>query len=166
MSNETKKEVLDGIQSQISSFDNKASILLTVVGIVFALAISFLEIFNQDFFKELNQISKVWFYIIFISFIVITSLLITLLILVIVPRKHKGKNKYPNFYSDIDKMQKDEFIRLIEEYETSDDLIVEQIKINSKICNRKHLFVKISTILFGPFIAILIVLVLMILFIH
>ena len=164
MNNDNKKEILNGIQNQIASFDNKASILLSVVGIVFALAISFLEIFHADFFIELNCETAFWFYFIFCLLILSTVGSLTLLILAIVPRKHSGDKKYPNYYVDINDLSTDELKTLIKEYEEKDDLILEQIKINSGICCRKHTFLKFAIISLAPFIASIIAMVLMIIF--
>lgn len=49
------KEILQGIQSQIGNFDNKASIFLATVGIVFALSSSFLEIFHSEWYIQLED---------------------------------------------------------------------------------------------------------------
>ena len=46
---DNNKEILKEVQSQISFFDNKASILLSVVGIIFALTLSFLDVFHSEF---------------------------------------------------------------------------------------------------------------------
>ena len=48
--NEQKQEILSGISNQISSFDNKASILISAIGILFALSLSFLDVFCEEKF--------------------------------------------------------------------------------------------------------------------
>ena len=45
MNRDEKKEILSNIQNQISAFDNKASIFLAAIGIVFALSISLFDVF-------------------------------------------------------------------------------------------------------------------------
>ncbi len=44
---EEKQKILDNVYLQISSFDNKANIFITVIGIVFALSLSFLDVFKD-----------------------------------------------------------------------------------------------------------------------
>ena len=83
------KKILDGIQNQISSFDNKASILLSVVGIIFALTLSFLDLFHNDFYIVKNTFFKRWFSSVFVLYIVVAILIIVCFILVIVPRENK-----------------------------------------------------------------------------
>ena len=64
--NEEKHEILSGISNQISSFDNKASILISAIGIVFALSLSFLDVFCEEKFLLKSQNFKTFYYILFI----------------------------------------------------------------------------------------------------
>ena len=51
-------KILTGIQSQISSFDQKASILVTVFGIFFAITFIFLQLFFNDKFIAKDIVIK------------------------------------------------------------------------------------------------------------
>lgn len=161
---EENKQILDGIQNQISSFDNKASILLSIVGIIFALTMSFLDVFHTSFYVEQNTVFKGWFSSIFVIYIIITILIIVSFILVIIPRTNKEKTKYPNYYRDIKNMTKEELKQSLIEYSNSNELIIEQIMINSSICNKKHFWSKIGITLMIPFILCIISLIFMIIF--
>ena len=158
------KEILDGIQSQISSFDNKASILLSVVGIIFALTLSFLDVFHSEFFIGKDITFKAFYILLFICYILITISLIILLILVIFPRKHNGKEKYPNYYLDIKDLSKQDLKDAIKRYSKEEDMILEQIKINAEICMKKHKCLQLGTIFFIPFIICIVVMILMTIF--
>ena len=142
MNNENKKELLTGIYSQISSFDNKASILISVIGIVFALLLDFTNVFSsKEFINLQNDLIKISFYISFILFCLSAVFSILCNILVIKPRSHKEKNKYINFYKDIAKMSQDEFGHLLNS-KKSEKYLDDQIRINAKICNKKDLWLK------------------------
>jgi len=150
--NDSSKEILCDVQSQIASFDNKAGLLISVVGIVFALALSFLDVFHMGYFKEQSTCFKTWYYLLFVFFIVIAIFSILSFAMVILPRKHKGKTKYPNYYKDIIKMNLGELKHAIKSYTEKDDLILEQLKINSEICNRKHKWLCSGILSLIPFI--------------
>ncbi|MCI6357478.1 MAG: DUF5706 domain-containing protein [Erysipelotrichaceae bacterium] len=160
--NEEKYEILSGISNQISSFDNKASILISAIGIVFALSLSFLDVFCEDDFLSKCQIFKIIYYALFILFIINTIVVIGSYILVIIPRKKIGNNKYANYYNDIadlDIYGHKEYDDLLEDYTKNDNLLTEQIIINSKICKTKHLFLKVGIISLIPFSILLLVLI-------
>ena len=161
---ENKKEILEGIQSQISSFDNKANILLSVVGIIFALTLSFLDVFHSEFFLGKEATFRTFYILFFICYILVTISLIILLILVILPRKHKGKEKYPNYYRDINDLSKQDLKAAIKTYSEEDDMILEQIKINAEICMNKHKCLRLGVIFFIPFIICIVAMILMTMF--
>ncbi len=161
-----EKEILEGIQSQISSFDNKASILLSVVGIIFALTLSFLDVFHSDTFLLRENAFRIWYSIIFVVYIIVTIVLIASLVWVIIPRsKSKDMTKrYYNYYKDINEMSNEEFKKAILESNNNDDTLVDQIKMNSKICTHKHFCLKFGAIMFIPFILCMVVMILMVMF--
>ena len=161
---ENNKEILEGVQSQISSFDNKAIILLSVVGIIFALTLSFLDVFHSEFFLCKHAIFRTFYILLFICYILITISLIIFLILVILPRKHNGKEKYPNYYRDINDLSKQDLKVAIKRYSKEEDLILEQIKINAEICMKKHKCLKLSIFFFIPFIVCIVAMILMTMF--
>lgn len=159
---EEKNDILSGISNQISSFDNKASILISAIGIVFALSLSFLDVFCEEEFLLKSLIFKTFYYILFILFIFNTIIVIGSYILVIMPRKKIGNKKYANYYNDIAKLDIDDhkdYDDLLEDYTKNDILLTEQIIINSKICKIKHTFLKVGIISLIPFSILLLVLI-------
>lgn len=163
--NEEKHEILSGISNQISSFDNKASILISAIGILFALSLSFLDVFCEEKFLLKSPIFKTFYYILFILFIFNTIIVIGSYILVIIPRKKIGNKKYANYYNDIAELDIDDHEKyddLLENYTKNDKLLTEQIIINSKICKNKHKFLKIGIISLIPFSILLLVLIVLI----
>lgn len=160
--NEEKHEILSEISNQISSFDNKASILISAIGILFALSLSFLDVFCEEKFLLKSHNFKTFYYILFILFIINTIVVIGSYILVIIPRKKIGNKKYANYYNDIAELDIDDHEKyddLLENYTKNDKLLTEQIIINSKICKNKHKFLKIGIISLIPFSILLLVLI-------
>lgn len=162
--NENEKDILNGVQSQISSFDNKANILLSIVGIIFALTLSFLDVFHADFYLSKSNAFKVWYTLFFILYIIITISILVSLILVIIPRSHKTKKKFFNYYKDINKMSIEEIKNSMNDSGKKEVEILEQIKINSKICTQKHYLLEFGVIMLFPFISCIAVLIMMIMF--
>ena len=156
--NDNQKELLNEVQSQIASFDNKASILISVVGIIFALALSFLDVFHMDFFIEQSAFFRGWYYGLFIAFIVATVFSILSFAMVILPRKHRAQAQFPNYYRDIVKMNSEDLKTAINKYVEEDALIIGQLKINSEICYKKHKWLCVGIISMIPFVLILIAL--------
>ena len=157
-----EKEILNGVQAQISSFDNKASILLSVVGIIFALTLSFLDVFHADYYIAKSSAYKGWYFTLFIIYIILTIVLIVSLILVIIPRSHKTKKKYSDYYKDIDDMSIDKLKESIYNSSKNDTDVLEQIKINSNICAKKHYCLKLGAIMYIPFIICIVIMILLV----
>ena len=135
-----KQNILDGIIDQISSFDNKANILITAIGIAFSISLIFVERpYNSQLFKKIDYYNL--YLIIFIIYIISSITAITFFILVVVPRRKKGDNYYANYYNDIAKLEIDDIEKynsIFNKYIDDDKLLTEQIIINSKICKKKH----------------------------
>jgi len=159
-----EKEILDDVQAQISSFDNKASILLSVVGIIFALTLSFLDVFHAEYFIARNKSFRILYTVTFIMYILTTISIIISLLFVILPRKHKSLINYPNYFADVNMMNKDELIEKIKMYNNDSNMIVDQIRINSKICSAKQKWLKLGMYLFVPFVLFIVVMIFMIIF--
>ena len=67
---DNNKKISEEVQSQISFFDNKASILLSVVGIIFALTLSFLDVFHSEFFLGKDITFRTFYILLFICYYV------------------------------------------------------------------------------------------------
>jgi len=132
----SKGEILSGIKEQIAAFDNKASILIAVLGIVFAFSFSVLEIIITGFYGW-------WVYLIYGFYLLSLTVSIILSLLVIIPRERK-KSAAPNiksctYYGDLKGMTENEFVESL-----TKETHFEQIQTNSKIAWRKHKFIRAS----------------------
>lgn len=140
-----KKEILNGIYSQISSFDNKSGLLISVLGIVFGLSLDFFEVFSKCSFVCCNNLLlKAICYIALVIYCIAFIFSIGCFVCVIIPRSHNGERNNVNYYKDICGMTLDEFNSNTNEYCESDSIIDYQIFANAHICNRKHLFLKLG----------------------
>ena len=146
-----EENILDSIYSQISSFDNKASILVSIVGIVFALILNFLDVFSGESFNTIETNVKITYYFLFILFCLVALLTIFSFIMVIFPRKHKDAIHAPNYYRNIAQTDEEQYKQDLDKYLDTDDIIIKQIKINADICNKKHFWLKVGIILLIPF---------------
>ena len=78
-----------------------------------------------------------------------------------------GTKKYANYYKDIAKLdidEKDEYNNLLEKY-NKEDRITDQIIINSKICDKKDLFLRIGIVSLIPFSLLLFILICLTIFV-
>ena len=149
-----KKEILSNLLSQINAFDSKASILVTGVGVVFALVSSFLLESNLFVWQSESSIETVY-KVLFLLFLLTSLAVMCCMVMVILPIRRKDDGKlYPNYYLDITKIEKeklDEAIRKID--------IDGQIKINASICAKKEIWFRRGILLLIPFALILIILI-------
>ena len=127
---------LNTIKDQIDKFDNKANILIAIVGIVFAISLSMLDVFRgYESITTPYILLLIFASLYFISF----GLEMFFLIMVIYPRRKKTKNnKSLSYYIDIATMTDDEILACFEKEDCSSEL--DQLKINANICTRKHKF--------------------------
>ena len=133
---EKATESISIIKDQIDKFDNKANILIAIVGIVFAISLSMLDVFKGHESITTSYILLLIFTsLYFISF----GLEMFFLIMVIYPRRKKNKDKKSSlYYIDVSTMTDDEILACFEKEDCSSEL--DQLKINANICTRKHKF--------------------------
>ena len=143
---EQKKLSLELILNQITSFDNKASIIVSILGIVFALSFTVIEIISS----KSNQI-KPYIFSSFLLFLVSIIATLTFSVLVLLPKNRKSKinHKSLTYYKDLKDITNDEYIRLFKENGDC-GVSIEQINQNARICSFKHLMLKISIVLMIP----------------
>jgi hypothetical protein len=143
---EQKKLSLELILNQITSFDNKASIIVSILGIVFALSFTVIEIISS----KSNQI-KPYIFSSFLLFLVSIIATLTFSVLVLLPKNRKSKinHKSLTYYKDLKDITNDEYIRLFKENGDC-GVSIEQINQNARICSFKHLMLKISIVLMMP----------------
>lgn len=144
MGEERKREILNEIESQINKMDNKAGILISAVGIVFALTIDLFGIFSKS---EINICYIIFSYIFLTIYLLSFLASMSFFILTIIPRKKKTNNrKEPdlNYYYDLSNLKRkrgefvnDDFNKEMEKDKKGHEL-TNQIFINSEICRRKH----------------------------
>jgi putative Ca2+/H+ antiporter (TMEM165/GDT1 family) len=132
--NEQKRRSLEILLAQIASFDNKASIIVSILGIVFALSFTVIETVS-------TKVGDMKIYI-FISFVLFLISIISFLIcavLVLKPRKREKtpEHKSLTYYIDLENMSEEEYSKL---FELNDDggTSFEQLNENAKICHKKH----------------------------
>jgi len=144
--------LLSNVQTQINNFDNKANILLAIVSITFTLSLLLLESITG-----LSDTRRL-LCIIFLSLYLLSSLItLTFLILVIFPRKSKKNKVDVNYYRDVTRLSKQDFVALLndEKYDYISSL-QNQIYVNSVICDRKHKWLVAAIWSLLPLIALLI----------
>ena len=135
-------------KNQIASFDNKASILLTVNGFILAFTTSFTSLLDP--YKGTNaQAYDARFYISIIALVLYFVLLLVsggLFVSVIFPRKrNKNVLQSNNYYIDIAKTKYEDYKK-----DDEDDLdITSQIWMNSKICSAKHRLIVVGSYILG-----------------
>lgn len=148
-------EILNNVQNSIKSFDNKAGILASIMGIVFGLSLFFLDTFKNILSLVSADDSIIYkryvsFAIIYGIFLLVSFLTICCSLLVIFPRKNKRETRKNNinYYLDLSKMNYESYEDNKKEWTTSSDAVWKQIKINSIICKKKHNFLRASILLF------------------
>lgn len=162
-------KVLNNVQETIKKFDNKAGILVSVIGIVFGLSIYFLDTLDKILNLKLKEIADeiisfryCCFSIVYLIFLIVAILTIIFALLIFYPRKSPkniDKNNI-NYYYDLEKMNHIEFEKK-NNWKKDEDVVWKQIKINSHICVRKHQFLQASIILSFIFLILFIVLVIL-----
>lgn len=124
------------IKEQIDKFDNKANILIAIVGIVFAVSLGMFEAFNRFSWND-NRVRLILLLTFsgcyFLSFIIE----LVFLVLVIFPRAKQGEDKKStSYYLDVSKMKNEDILKALQD--DNSDIEIDQLMINSKICTRKH----------------------------
>lgn len=134
---DTKEKVNENIgiiKEQIDKFDNKANILITIVGIIFAISLGMLDIFRGFEAVTTSYILLLVFTVLYFSSFCLEMIF---LIMVIYPRKKKNKDKKSlSYYIDVSTMTNDEILSSFD----NEDYIseIDQLKINANICTKKH----------------------------
>lgn len=142
MSKNKADAAITSMQEQINKFDNKANILITIVGIIFALSLGILDTFNQFDKNSMTcemQEKYIWLLILSALYFVSFTIELTFLIFVIFPRKKKDGKTSINYYMDVANMNRDEIMALINKDDDEENAsAVDQISVNAKICKLKH----------------------------
>lgn len=138
---EIDKDILESVLRESNSFDNKAGIVISVMGVVLGLSLTFIERFDE--FKS-EKISYCCFMILYILYILASIISISYSIFVIYPfyKKLHFDNAYE--YDDLSKMKFEDYKKNKEEYFKSEKIIFDQIKEYSFICKEKHRELAIS----------------------
>jgi hypothetical protein len=140
------QESLASIQNTISNCDNKASVLLTAVGVVFG--------FSMFSTQELvNKSGAIKTLVIIVGALYLLSFLATIvtLVMIVFPR---GRNKEErgrqidsrSYPEDLYKHYKNGDFEDFLSGEDSDEVIVDQIKVCSRIAHTKELLLRLATV--------------------
>lgn len=154
---ETLNDFLKEVKQQIVSFDTKATALLAVVGIVFAILTDLLNVFKAKEFLECANICIKRSYLIifcFYCFFAFIAIVCNILVLVprITPKKLKDSKKHINYYFDVASLSLEDFDLAFENYLNDDEVVKKQLINNSIICKRKHIFLILGIVFLGLFI--------------
>ncbi len=149
-----KAEIFSEIEMQINKMDNKSGLLISAVGIVFALTIDLFGVFLQDGFSTACECYKVFCYLFSIMYISSFIISMVFFVLTIFPRKNKKQKVineeklHINYYYDLSELQRENsfdkekrnqiFNEKIEEELCSGENLTNQIFSNADICRRKH----------------------------
>ena len=143
---EQKRLSLELVLNQITSFDNKAAIIVSILGIVFALSFTVIEVISNK-----TADIKPYIFASFIMFFIIIIASLTFAVLALMPKNRKGQTeeKSLTYYKDLKDMTNDEYTTL---FEKNNDcgISIEQINQNSRICQHKHFMLKTSIFFLIP----------------
>lgn len=139
-------ETLSALFSTIKNSDEKAVALLTAAGIIFGLSAFSLEILKD----KTNNVHKIFINVFGCTYLVLFVLLVTLLVLVIFPRRKAlkdGKNVtlwYKNYGEDVQKAIDNEKLKELLYKEPQLEVVEDQIIRCSKISRRKETLLRFS----------------------
>lgn len=141
------KEILNGVLAQINSFDTKAGILISVIGIVFGLSLTLLSNFKE---YECCKPKLISFAVVYLLFVISSLITITFSVLVILPRASKENKINVNYYMDLCEMDYPNFKDNSMAFYSDESIFFNQIQTNAKICKKKHKFLRLSIISMIP----------------
>lgn len=141
------KEILNGVLAQINSFDAKAGILISVIGIVFGLSLTLLNNFKE---YEDCKCKLTVFAVVYLLFVISSLITIIFSVLVIFPRESKEKKNNVNYYMDLCEMDYPNFKKNSDAFYSDESIFFNQIQTNAKICKKKHKFLRLSIISMIP----------------
>lgn len=153
---ENKEKVLGAIQQTILNCDNKASSLITALGIVFGFSL-----FSIDEISKVSDLQQILAYIFGSLYLALFISTLIVLIFVVYPRGKKEKEKRFDykFYSEdlYGRMSDDDFETFI--CAQNEDALLDQIKECVKIAHTKTKLLRISSFLLVGFIVLLVALI-------
>lgn len=140
------KDSLAAIQNTIANYDNKAGVLLTAVGIVFGFSLFSI----QELSNKIEAI-KVFCYIFGILYLLALVTSLILLVLIVFPRgrnkkEKENKTEYPLYSEDLyNHVKKGDIDSFIKDGNT-DNAVLDQIKVCSRIAHTKEFLLKAAVI--------------------
>ncbi len=159
---EENEKILSGVQSQISSFDSKASILISIVSILLALSLSLIDILPKI---VNNKTHYICFSVLYVLYLINAITTIGMSVFVIVPRATprsvSSSKYYVNYYKNLAKMSYEEYVKNKEHFYEEEKIFFEQIKANSVICESKHKFLRATIYSLIPLAVLLITIVML-----
>lgn len=168
--NNLKIKIYNDIENQIKKMDNKAGMLISVLGIIFALTMDLFAIYNIEKFNNFNLGSKVLCFIITGLYCLSFVFSMFMFISVILPKTNKKQKKlnnedfHVNYYYDLSNMSrlanKDKSVdrsklfneALENEVANGQKNLENQIFTNGDICRKKHDKIVLGIIGLIPFV--------------
>ena len=140
------EESLSAIQSTIANYDNKAGVLLTAVGIVFGFSL-----FSIQELSKKPDVVKVFCYVFGILYLLAFVASLILLVLIVFPRgrnkkEEKNKTEYPLYSRDLYNHVKNGDVDSFIKDGNSDNAVLDQIKVCSRIAHTKEALLKASVV--------------------
>ncbi|OPZ24649.1 MAG: hypothetical protein BWZ03_00008 [bacterium ADurb.BinA186] len=145
-----KEDILASIKEQIQSFDNKAEILLAVIGILFGLSITALTSLDKI---DTDDQNSPWFIVFLLAaglFAISSIVAVVLALLVIYPRKKKSPDFDVCYYWDISNNH-GLFLEKIDNSEETEPSLKRQICSNADVCTEKHRYLVVTIWSLIPF---------------
>ena len=141
-----KKEVLDSIQGYIANFDNKATSLLTAIGVIFGFSL-----FSIGELGGKVGAIKTLIIVIGVLYLLTFTVSIISLVIIIFPRKkwvsaNLDHYDYNHYYEDIYKKRNNKDFAFFINEESNEDVLLDQIKQCSRIAHIKSLLLKVSVV--------------------
>ncbi|MCQ2799772.1 MAG: DUF5706 domain-containing protein [Bacilli bacterium] len=147
------ENLLEGIKNQISTFDQKAGTLIPTIGIIYALLIDIITLFSSDPFVQSESKWKLWAYVFYFAMILFGVVSVTCFVAVIFPRKRQSDNEiHPDYYLDINELDKDDFDLKFSQFEKSEDVLEKQVLANANICSIKHTLLRSGIFALVPYV--------------
>ncbi len=140
------KESLASVQNTISNCDNKASVLLNAVGVVFGFSI-----FSVQELANKSGVIKTLVFIVGALYLLSFLVAIVSLVIIVFPRgrnreERKRQIDYCLYPEDLFKHSKEEDLKEFLSKEDDEDVVIEQIKVCSRIAHTKEVLLRLATI--------------------
>lgn len=135
---ENRKDTLQALSAMIVNYDNKATALMTAVGVVFGFSL-----FSIQEFQNKSGLAQVTAYVFGTIYLIAFATSIVLLVLVVLPRSRSKKERlvktdYPLYFKDVYCHVRTGDAQAFVDAGVSEFSLMDQIKVCSRIANTKE----------------------------